>query len=289
MNAITPTPRMLKSCIGLSVGALTFALAVASCGPRDAGEEQDLSSLAEMDSIELETRWGGDNDRDDDSDGDDAEEQSGRSAAESNLERILNALRPVLQPLFDLYGVPADPIVDGRMDPSLRAMLRDVRIQIRGGRVIVTNRLTGGVIFFGRLSDLSSGTFNAENMPPGPGTTPPATCVYTYSAWDTCPSSGTQTRTVISATPAGCTGTPVLSQPCTYVPPTPVACSYTYSAWDTCQSSGTQTRTVTSPSPAGCSGTPVLSQSCTYVTPACSYTYSAWGACQSNGTQTRTV
>jgi hypothetical protein len=53
------------------------------------------------------------------------------------------------------------------------------------------------------------------------GVTPPlpATCVYTYSAWGTCQSNGTQTRTVVSAMPFGCTGTPILSQSCT---PTPV-------------------------------------------------------------------
>lgn len=43
--------------------------------------------------------------------------------------------------------------------------------------------------------------------------TPPA-CTYTYSAWSTC-SGGNQTRTVLTATPAGCVGTPVLSQSCT--------------------------------------------------------------------------
>lgn len=44
-------------------------------------------------------------------------------------------------------------------------------------------------------------------------------CTYTYSAWSACSSSGTQTRTVISSSPANCTGTPVLSRSCT--PPTP--------------------------------------------------------------------
>lgn len=43
------------------------------------------------------------------------------------------------------------------------------------------------------------------------GVTP---CTYTYSAWGACVN-GTQTRTVISSTPSGCTGIPVLSQTCT--------------------------------------------------------------------------
>ena len=51
------------------------------------------------------------------------------------------------------------------------------------------------------------------NLPP-----PPTACTYTYSAWGACVN-GLQTRTVTSATPAGCTGTPVLTQAC--VPPPP--------------------------------------------------------------------
>jgi hypothetical protein len=54
--------------------------------------------------------------------------------------------------------------------------------------------------------------------PPPP---PPVTCAsFTYSAWATCSASGTQTRTVTSSAPAGCTGgSPVLSQACTPPPP----------------------------------------------------------------------
>lgn len=52
-----------------------------------------------------------------------------------------------------------------------------------------------------------------------PGATVP--CAYAYSAWSACQPNGTQTRTVLTATPSGCAGTPVLTQSCTYVPPTP--------------------------------------------------------------------
>jgi hypothetical protein len=90
---------------------------------------------------------------------------------------------------------------------------------------------------------------------------PPASCTYTYSDWSACQPNGTQTRTVISSSPAGCVGTPVLSQSCTYGGPPP--CTYIYSDWSACQPNGTQTRTVISSSPAGCTGTPVLSQPCT--------------------------
>lgn len=47
---------------------------------------------------------------------------------------------------------------------------------------------------------------------------PPSPCSYTYSTWGACVN-GTQTRTVTAATPAGCTGSPVLSQPCTATAP----------------------------------------------------------------------
>jgi hypothetical protein len=98
-----------------------------------------------------------------------------------------------------------------------------------------------------------------------------AMCTYTYSDWSPCQPDNTQTRTVISSSPPGCVGTPVLSQPCTYVPPT---CTYTYSDWSACQPNNTQTRTVISSSPPGCVGTPVLSQACTYVPPTCTYSIS---------------
>ena len=43
---------------------------------------------------------------------------------------------------------------------------------------------------------------------------------FTYSDWGTCQSNGTQTRTVASSSPFGCTGgNPVISQSCTYVSP----------------------------------------------------------------------
>jgi len=56
-----------------------------------------------------------------------------------------------------------------------------------------------------------------ESVDPPPP--PPSACIYTYSDWGACQPDGTQTRAVSTATPAGCTGTPVLSQSCTYIPP----------------------------------------------------------------------
>lgn len=53
----------------------------------------------------------------------------------------------------------------------------------------------------------------------------PVACVYTYSWWSVC-SAGQQIRSVLSATPAGCTGTPASTQACTTTPPIASACYY---------------------------------------------------------------
>ena len=99
------------------------------------------------------------------------------------------------------------------------------------------------------------------------------TCTsWTYSDWGTCQADSTQTRTITSSSPVGCTGgnPAALSQGCVYVPPVETCTSWTYSAWGACQPDNTQTRTITSSSPVGCTGgTPEsLTQSCTYVAPA---------------------
>ncbi len=114
------------------------------------------------------------------------------------------------------------------------------------------------------------GSTNFDYCSIGPATgscaaSPPTCTSFTYSDWGAC-QNGTQTRTVASSLPSGCTGgSPVLNQSCTDTPPT--CTSFTYSDWGACQN-GTQTRTVASSSPAGCTGgSPVLSQSCTDVPP----------------------
>ena len=128
------------------------------------------------------------------------------------------------------------------------------------------------------------------DISPGTGVTPSTCTSFTYSSWSTCASNGTQTRTVLTSAPAGCTGgSPVLTQTCTYTAP---ACTtLVYSTWGACQPNNTQTRTVTSALPAGCDqSAAVLTQACTYTAPTCtSFTYSAWGSCGLNGQQTRTV
>lgn len=79
------------------------------------------------------------------------------------------------------------------------------------------NPVTGGPVgVFDRVAGLPSWS-DVTGSSSAPVTPPPA-CTYTYSAWSACVS-GQQTRTVTSTSPAGCAGTPVLSQPCT-APPT---------------------------------------------------------------------
>jgi hypothetical protein len=112
---------------------------------------------------------------------------------------------------------------------------------------------------------------------------------FTYSAWSTCSSSGTQTRTILTSSPTSCTGgSPVLSQTCTA--PTTTCTSFTYSSWSpaTCPANSKQVRTIATSLPSGCTGgNALLEQSCTYVAPcASSWTCGPWSNCAS-GSQTR--
>ena len=102
---------------------------------------------------------------------------------------------------------------------GLVQLLHAVRITVSDGTLTITNRETGGVIFTAPVRDLSSGVFYPENLPGGTPP-PPSACTYVYSAWGAC-ADGSQSRTVVSAMPVGCAGTPVLSQSCTITPPLP--------------------------------------------------------------------
>ena len=125
----------------------------------------------------------------------------------------------------------------------------------------------GSVGAMSALSNLTAAQVLAIASALTTATPPPAACTYTYATWGACQSNNTQSRNLLTSTPAGCTGTPVLTQSCTYVPPSPSACTYTYDAWGACQSNNTQTRNLLTSTPTGCTGTPALSQSCTYVPP----------------------
>jgi len=194
---------------------------------------------------------------------------SGRDHGSSDrIEGVLENLRTVLKPLFDLYGIKnVGGDVDDHDGLNVRALFHDVSFSVTKGVVTVTNRATGSVIFTGALRHLDEGTFYPENMPAGPGG---STCTaFTYSAFGDCQADGTQTRTVLTSSPTGCTGgTPALTQTCTTVPPANACTAFTYSAFGDCQPDGTQTRSVLTSSPTGCTGgTPVLTQACTYVPP----------------------
>ncbi|MGC1455581.1 MAG: hypothetical protein WA946_10390, partial [Nitrospirota bacterium] len=243
-----------------------------------------------------------------------------RSTAD-NFASVINSLRTMLAPLLALYQAPGDPVTDDNVgnNTKLQAMFFDVQIIVASGTVTVTNKQTGGVIFSGSLNSINSGTFHAENMPAAPGSNSTA-CTYMYNPWGACQSDNTQARTVATLSPSGCTGTPVLSQSCTYTlpPVTTVTAANVTSSCTVCHGltsnstvfmSGGYTisgRTATdwlttvnnmiglgaSLTPAGVTAQdyanflaaqPVTATACT------SFTYSAWGACQSDSTQTRTV
>ncbi|MDA8078078.1 MAG: c-type cytochrome [Nitrospiraceae bacterium] len=83
----------------------------------------------------------------------------------------------------------------------------------------IQNAINSNMGGMGFLSSLTTADIQAIATALAPAPPPPTACTYTYSAWSACQSNNTQTRTVISSSPAGCTGVPVLSQTCTYVPP----------------------------------------------------------------------
>jgi formylglycine-generating enzyme required for sulfatase activity len=79
---------------------------------------------------------------------------------------------------------------------------------------------TNGIVYYYVVTSVNANGESTESIqvsatPVNPG----GTCTYQYSQWESC-QNGVQTRTVTSATPQGCTGTPVLTQSCT-PPPTP--------------------------------------------------------------------
>jgi mono/diheme cytochrome c family protein len=236
-----------------------------------------------------------------------SESDQNRTTA-SRANALLVTLKSVLAPLFARYGI-TDPRTDRA---AVTLLLADIRITRDDGRVRVTNRATGGVIFVGRLTDLSAGTFTAANMPPGPSTTPPpstdgaalyaANCQSCHGALASSQVRGGSASAISAAISANKGGMGSLAS-LTSAQLAAIAsalsgptgggtCSaFTYSAWSTCSAAGTQTRAVQSSSPAGCTGgSPVTTQACTPPTSgACTYTYAGWGACQPDNSQTRLV
>ncbi len=140
----------------------------------------------------------------------------------------------------------------------------------------------------GEFIDTAETDCDADPPKNGEGITCPVQCTdFGFSDWSECQPDGTQTRTVVSKIPEGCTTEPdpsLLTQSCTYQPP---ACeSFIYSEWSECQSDGYQYRDEVSRSPEGCVGDPVLTQPCD-PSVSCEFTYSAWSDCQPDGYQYR--
>ena len=86
---------------------------------------------------------------------------------------------------------------------------------------------------------------------------------YTYNDWSAC-ANNTQSRTIKTQTPSGCTNTAsaILTQSCSGDGGS--ACtSYTYNDWSAC-ANGQQSRTIKTQTPAGCNNTAtaILAQSC---------------------------
>jgi hypothetical protein len=147
--------------------------------------------------------------------------------------------------------------------------------------------------YWTQIGTCSGGVTHARKEPVTCDTTITACTSFTYSDWSTCSQTRTQTRTVLTSLPAGCSnGVPKLSEACKYSPSC-IEDNWTYSLSPIkCPASGQQTKTWTQIG--SCSGgTTHLKKEtviCNPQAPICtSFTYSDWSTCSQTGTQTRTV
>ena len=291
---------MKISNVGFLAGALVVCLALTGCGGTDSSHSAADPVISDLAASTLSLS------------SDDVEDEREHAAPSYrtnryNLEAVIYRLRNVAAPLFQHYNLRFGE--DWDESRAFRTLISEVSFIVKDGVVTVTNKATGGVIFTGPLNNLASGVFSPENIPgatdggtvtPPP---PPTACTYTYSAWAACQSNGTQTRTVASTTPAGCTGTPVLSQSCVYTPPVidgaalyAAKCASCHGPLATSSKLGRTAAQITAANMTqGLSAAEVqavadaLAVTTPPPPPACSYTLGAWSACQANGTQTRTV
>jgi hypothetical protein len=105
-----------------------------------------------------------------------------------------------------------------------RQLLSAIREMQRMRKISFTILMVSAAVTGLILSGCGSGGGDAVSLTSStttttPPATPPAACIYTYDVWGACQPDNTQTRTVATAAPAGCTGTPILSQSCVYTPP----------------------------------------------------------------------
>jgi hypothetical protein len=204
----------------------------------------------------------------DDGEGGGGDDKAADSTRQGRFSTLMAQLEAVMAPLFSCYGITG---TTGPRDPAWRTLFSEVRFEIEDGTVTVINRQSGATIFAATLKAISQGTFTAANLPGHcAGTPPPAACTsFTYSAWGTCRPDGTQTRTVASATPAGCDrSAAVLTQACT--PSTTAALSaLTVSPMSvTGGSSATGTVTLTALAPTGGALVTISSSSAAATVPA---------------------
>ncbi len=94
------------------------------------------------------------------------------------------------------------------------------RLYESAGTVTLTAQRSGYVTATQRVTVPRSGS-TTVNWRLVPSSGPTSACTYSYSGWDACQANGTQARTVLSSSPSGCTGTPSLSQACSFAPPPP--------------------------------------------------------------------
>jgi mono/diheme cytochrome c family protein len=279
--------QMKLTVAGFTAGALSVCLALTGCGGTDPSATFTEPVISDQAASTLSLS---------------SDDGESNQAPTYNLQAVIYRLRNVTPALFQHYGLRFGE--DWNSSRAYRTMIGEVSFVVKNGVVTVTNKSTGGVIFTGRLTNLSSGVFSPENIPGGAITPPPSpsACTYAYSAFGACQSNGTQTRTVVSSTPAGCVGIPSLSQSCSTPPVLDGAALYA----STCASchgplatSSKKGRTAAQITSAGmtkgltAAQVQAVAAALAGTTPpapvACSYTTGTWGACQSNSTQTRTV
>ncbi|GFE59028.1 c-type cytochrome [Geobacter sp. AOG1] len=88
------------------------------------------------------------------------------------------SLQTRLKPLFDLYGVTANPLTGTFVanHTGLDAMLDAVSVTISSGNMVVTNKTTNATICTAPIQNMTSGTFTMGNMPTA-GQVPPAATI----------------------------------------------------------------------------------------------------------------
>ena len=111
-------------------------------------------------------------------------------------------------------------------------------------------------------------------------------CVYQYSEYGACASTGFKTRTIVSQGPENCQGNPSLTDSCIYVP----TCNEDnwQNSTENCSVEGKQLVSWTQKGV--CEGGVSHSNetiSCTYQAPECVYAYSFWSECKPSGTMNR--